>query len=221
MRHVINNRVTRPLHDRKRAHIHTRFWYQTKRAFRQDNLLLPVLAHFSATFPMSHGDRNCPFFILMIRPVLPAAISRSVCRAGNAGICSTSQTSAAACACDAFVYVSKNRQFEFGLDLARIRKPSFSPGPRNAFTEDRLALSYDALKMYGTPASAAIFATFSAIIRACFSLSITHGPAIRNRGFPPPRRNAPSAISRVVSYEIREESASYLGYAASAAFATI
>src|SRR5260370_40592675 len=49
--------------------------------------------------------------------------------------------------------------------------------------------------MEGTTASAAILATFSAIVRACASLSITHGPAIRKRGLPPPRRNEPRLIS--------------------------
>src|SRR5208282_5795595 len=52
--------------------------------------------------------------------------------------------------------------------------------------------------MYGTPASDAIFATRSAIVRACASDSMTHGPAIRNSGLPPPSRSDPSAISRVV-----------------------
>src|SRR5258707_35031 len=73
--------------------------------------------------------------------------------------------------------------FKSSLILPRIRNPSFSPGPRNAFTEERFALSNEALKTYGTPASAAIVATRSAIIRACPSDSITHGPAIRNKGF--------------------------------------
>src|ERR1700745_1510311 len=44
-------------------------------------------------------------------------------------------------------------------------------------------------------ASSAILATFSAIIKACISLSMTHGPAIRNNGFPPPRRKDPRLIS--------------------------
>jgi hypothetical protein len=52
-------------------------------------------------------------------------------------------------------------------------------------TDDRFALSYDALKTSGTPAFSAIFATRSAIIRVCVSLSITHGPAIKNSGSSP------------------------------------
>src|SRR5882762_2020596 len=76
--------------------------------------------------------------------------------------------------------------FKSSLILPRIRNPSFSPGPRNAFTEERFALSNEALKTYGTPASAAIVATRSAIIRACPSDSITHGPAIRKSELPAP-----------------------------------
>src|SRR5260370_27927176 len=33
------------------------------------------------------------------------------------------------------------------------------------------------------------------MLRACASLSITHGPAIRNRGLPPPRRKESKLIS--------------------------
>src|ERR1700722_11742255 len=80
------------------------------------------------------------------------------------------------------------------LIFPRIRKPSFNPGPRNEFTDDRFALSNDALNTYGTPASAAIFATRSAIIRACASDSITHGPASKNRDLPS-RRSGPREIS--------------------------
>src|SRR5215469_13669943 len=84
------------------------------------------------------------------------------------------------------------------LIFPRIRNPSPTPGPRYAAIDDRFALSYDALKMYGTPASAAAFATRSAIICACAADSITHGPAIKNSGAVPPSRNSPSVISCVV-----------------------
>jgi len=79
-----------------------------------------------------------------------------------------------------------------------------------------LALSYEALKMYGTPASAAIFATFSAIIRACVSLSITHGPAIKNSGFPPPRRKEPRQISLPAVMRSFEDSTEASGVAKAA-----
>src|SRR5215472_10890430 len=84
------------------------------------------------------------------------------------------------------------------LIFPRIRSPSPTPGPRYAPIDDRFALSYDALKMYGTPASAATFATRSAIICACAADSMTHGPAIKKSGAAPPSRNSPSVISCVV-----------------------
>src|SRR5258707_1980038 len=96
--------------------------------------------------------------------------------------------------------------FRSALILPRIRSPSFSPGRRTRFAEERLALSYDALKIKGMPASPAMRATCSAILRACASLSMTHGPAIRNSGFAPPRRNEPTAISRVLSMRSIEDS---------------
>src|SRR6266849_3803499 len=56
------------------------------------------------------------------------------------------------------------------------------------------------------PASAAIRATCSAIFRACASLSITQGPAIRKSGFPPPRRSEPRGISRGIVIRSIEDS---------------
>src|SRR6266850_4138834 len=195
----------------------TRFWYpnEAPRSVRMI-FVFPVLSTFSAMFPMSHGERNCAFFTLIIRPVLPAAISRSVCRARNAGICSTSHTSAAGAAWGASCMSVSIGSFSSDLIFPRIRKPSFKPGPRKAFTEDRLALSYEALKMYGTPASPAILASFSAIIRACVSLSITHGPAIRNSGFPPPRRKEPRQISLPAVMRSFEDSTQARGVAKAA-----
>src|SRR5215469_5004774 len=43
------------------------------------------------------------------------------------------------------------------------------------------------------------------MMRACVSLSITHGPAIRKSGFPAPRRSLPSSISRVAAIEFYED----------------
>src|SRR6516225_7275504 len=63
--------------------------------------------------------------------------------------------------------------------------------------------------MYGRPTSAAIFATFSAITQACNSLSITHGPAIRNSGFPAPRRSLPNSISRAVPIRLTKIAQEY------------
>src|SRR5271165_2267365 len=49
--------------------------------------------------------------------------------------------------------------------------------------------------MYGTPASEAILATFSAMVRACDSDSMTQGPAMRKSALPAPRRKGPRVIS--------------------------
>src|SRR5881396_2380843 len=111
--------------------------------------------------------------------------------------------------------------FRSDLILPRIRRPSFSPGPRNPFSEDRLALSKEALKMYGNPASAATLAIFSAMARACDSVSMTQGPAIRKRGLPAPRRSLPSSISRVAFIGDGKKPVNYLGYAGRAGFATV
>src|SRR5882724_12784023 len=73
------------------------------------------------------------------------------------------------------------------LTFFRIRKPSFSPGPRKLRMDVRLALSYEALKINGKFSERATPLITSAINSACFSLSITHGPAIRNRS-PDPMR---------------------------------
>src|SRR5713226_4460627 len=67
--------------------------------------------------------------------------------------------------------------------------------------------------MYGTPASEATLAIFSAMIRACTSLSITQGPAIKKRGLPPPRRNEPREISLPVAMRNFEDSTEARGVA--------
>src|SRR5882757_10040914 len=55
-------------------------------------------------------------------------------------------------------------------------------------------------------ASAAILAMLSAILRACTSLSITQGPAIRKSGLLAPRRRELRVISRVVVMRNSEDS---------------
>src|SRR5207247_8358180 len=70
------------------------------------------------------------------------------------------------------------------------------------------------------PASSAILATFSAITKACISLSMTHGPAIRNNGFPPPRRKEPRLISLPAVMRSLEDSTEAEGLAKAARAAT-
>ena len=116
---------------------------------------LPVT--FSIACRMSSGARNCPFLMLTTRPVRAAATSRSVCRDRNAGICSTSATSAAGRRLRRLMDVGEDRDLAPLLDARRgSRTPSARPGPRNDSSEVRFALSKDALKTYGTPARRAI-----------------------------------------------------------------
>src|ERR1035437_9414437 len=63
---------------------------------------------------------------------------------------------------------------------ARMRSPSFKPGPRYAPTDVRLALSKLALKT-NSPTAARMP---RAMRCTCSSLSITHGPAISTRRLP-------------------------------------
>src|SRR5579885_2797828 len=84
--------------------------------------------------------------------------------------------------------------------LRRIRAPSFTPGPRKLLSEVRLALSYEALKIYGTRSSRVTALIASAILRACVSLSITHGPAMR-KSSPDPTCTLPISNS-VVAFAI-------------------
>ena len=56
------------------------------------------------------------------------------------------------------------------------------PGPRKLFAEERFALSYDALKMNGTPRRVVMSLSLPAISCVSVSPSITQGPAMRNNG---------------------------------------
>jgi len=178
----------------------TRFWYPNE-APRSVRIIFvfPVLALSPRRSDVPRRQK-LPFFILMIRPVLPAAISRSVCRARNAGICSTSQTSAATCACDASCMSVRIGSLSSDLILPRIRSlPS-------AWAAERLhrgpvGLIVRRLEDVRHSGIAAIFATFSAIIRACFSLSITHGRN-QKQGFPRRGATLQAQFRESCSYEI-------------------
>src|SRR6267154_449952 len=107
------------------------------------------------------------------------------------------------------------------LIFCRMRKPSASPGPRNDCSEERFALSYDALNTRGILACAAISASRSAIMDACASLSITHGPAINTSGWFPPMRKFPIEISRAGCMEVSvNPQTRFIAYAGQPRFAT-
>src|SRR5205823_5254658 len=72
------------------------------------------------------------------------------------------------------------------LIAANARSPWARPSPRKEWPDVRFALSYDALKMNGTPSRRVTSTRRIAKSRAWRSLSITHGPAMRTNGLPPP-----------------------------------
>src|SRR4051812_40762300 len=80
----------------------------------------------------------------------------------------------------------------------RTLTPSPRPGPRNDASEVRFALSYEALKMYGTPHRAAMALIARARSMAWLSLSMTQGPAMRTSGLPPPMVIGPTVTDGTV-----------------------
>ncbi len=60
------------------------------------------------------------------------------------------------------------------------------PGPRKLWLEVRLALSKEDLKMKGIASLSVIPLSRSAVSMIKVSLSITQGPAMRNRGWSTP-----------------------------------
>ena len=131
MRHVKNHRAAGLAHDRKRTHVdHQILIAEGSAAFGQKNACrCPVSATFSTALAISHGERNCPFFRFTTRPVFPAATSRSVCRERNAGICSTSATSATGAACEGFVNVGQNGNAETVFDFLQDAQAFGKPRP--------------------------------------------------------------------------------------------
>src|SRR5260221_12115900 len=94
---------------------------------------LPVAAIFSATLPMSQGERNWAFFTLTMRPVLAAAKRRLVWRERKAGIWRMSATSAAGAAWEAAWMSVRVGRWRSGFILGRVSVPSERPGRREAF----------------------------------------------------------------------------------------
>jgi hypothetical protein len=71
----------------------------------------------------------------------------------------------------------------FARTSARILRPASMPGPRKLLLEERFALSYEALKMKGTPSRVVMSLSLPAISWVNVSPSITHGPAMRKNGW--------------------------------------
>ena len=102
---------------------------------------LPAAVTLATTFFMSQGARNWPFLMLIARPVLAAATSRSVCRDRKAGICSTSTASATRAHCSGSCTSVSTGRPTLSRISAKIGIASLSPIPRAAEAEVRFALS--------------------------------------------------------------------------------
>ena len=155
---------------------------------------LPVDLAFSTTGFMSHGERNWPFLMLTGLPAEQTLRMKSVWRTRKAGVCSTSTTAATS---SIGVYsctsVSTGTPTCFFTASSTFR-PSSMPGPRKLVPEVRLALSKLDLKMKFIPSLPVIsFRRPATSICSCID-SITHGPAIRNRGWSRPTSNPQSFI---------------------------
>src|SRR5213080_2207199 len=160
---------------------------------------LPVERAFSTTRSISPGERNCPFFRFTGFPAAATATMKSVCRQRKAGVCSTSTTAATAATC-AFSCASVSTGSPVSRRTsARMARPSSMPTPRKPSSEVRFALSKEDLYTTGSPARAAISRTRSAWRRAASRDSMTHGPAIRASGAPPPTVTVPTRTPRATS----------------------
>src|ERR1051325_974478 len=92
------------------------------------------------------------------------------------------------------------------LTSSSAASPASSPGPRNDVPDVRLALSNDALNTTGTWQRAAISFTASATFKTCAALSMTHGPAMRASGAPPPIDSDPTRTGGILAAGVEEDS---------------
>src|SRR5690348_1803295 len=148
---------------------------------------------------MSQGDRNWPFLMLTGLPTAATFWMKSVCRHRNAGVCSTSTTSATTSngvySCTS---VSTGTPICF-FTSPRMRRPSSIPSPRKLLPDVRLALSKLDLKMKLMPSLPVISFKRPAASSCSCSDSTTHGPAIRKNGRSSPTSN-PQRFMQVPSY---------------------
>ncbi len=105
-----------------------------------------------------------------------------VWRHRNAGVCMTSTTLAtSANGVSSCTSVSTGTPI-FARTSASTLRPASMPGPRKLAFDERFALSYDALKMNGTPRRVVMSLSLPAISCVNVSPSITQGPAMRKNG---------------------------------------
>jgi hypothetical protein len=161
-------------------------------------LSAPLAARaFATTFFMSAGARNWPFLMLTgfpARATAPDEVGLAakkrrrlqhvdhLCDLADVGL---------------RVDVGQHGNADLAPDLGEdAAAPPRGPDPRYDVPELRFALSYDDLKMNGTPSAAQV--SFSAPATSIWSCcdSTTQGPAIRNSGCSSPASKPQSLIAR-------------------------
>ena len=106
---------------------------------------LPIALALSATWTISHGERNWPFLMFTGFPQRATAWMKLVWRHRNAGVWSTSTTDATSSigvsSCTSVITATPTSL----RTRSRIRSPFSRPGPRKLSCEVRLALSNEDL----------------------------------------------------------------------------
>jgi hypothetical protein len=115
-------------------------------------------------------------------PCEQTLVMKLVWRTRKAGVCITSTTEATSAK-----GVSSCTSVSTGTPILSFTpcstlSPASMPGPRKLLADERFALSYEALKMNGTPRRVVMSLSEPAISWVRVSPSITQGPAIRNMG---------------------------------------
>ena len=193
------SRRTRPgtpwrAHDRKGAHVDDEVVVaEARAAFRHDDARVARGHAFATACRMSSGARNWPFLMFTMRPV---------CRGGGdeIGLAREERRESAARRRprqpDAPATVRERRSGSgrryFDLMPARMRSPSSSPGPRNERAGRPVGLVVRRLEdeRHAEPAASIVVRRPASSV-AWASLSMTHGPAMRTSGRPPPMAKSP------------------------------
>ena len=183
MRRVEHHRKAERFHDRNRAHVGHEIVVAERSAAlgEREYIFLPASRAFSATRPISCGERNWPFFRFTILPVATAASIKSVWRQRNAGICKMSTPSPASRACASVVNVRQHRHAELRADLGERFQAGFDARPAKRLAGRAVGLVEAGLEDVKNSELPAGFDERGGDVRQSFSFSITHGPAMRKQ----------------------------------------
>ena len=190
MRRVEHHRRAGLAHDRQRAHVGDEVVVAEARAALAGHEVVlgrpfsrAAARALSITFFMSCGARNWPFLMFTGLPDCATARMKSVWRHRNAGVCSTSTTSATRGDLGLGVHVGQHRHAELALHLGQdLAGPCPCPGRGTTCRASDWPCRSCYLKMNGMPSAEVISFSCPATSICSCSDSTTHGPAIRKNG---------------------------------------